>query len=93
MKVGANCCELDLPLMRKLYRMINTVWLKPCIPGVDRCPKQKPRTSLERLARVPENTALVGYFPREGIFYCKMQDVDPHITVEYSCITETFTNS
>ncbi|CCD27225.1 uncharacterized protein NDAI_0K00353 [Naumovozyma dairenensis CBS 421] len=81
--VGTNCCELDLPSMRKLHRMINVTWLKPYVERTNTYPKWKPRAKIERLQRLEEITSIIGYSLNDKIYYCKMKDVDPRLTVEY----------
>lgn len=83
-KVLNNAFELDLPTTSKVHRVINVQWVKKFIQRTEQYPKQKPRTHLERVKRVNEISAVVGYDKDNKIYYCRMTDVDPTIAVEFS---------
>ena len=83
-KVNENAYELDLPSSSKKHRVINVQFLKKLKVRSDRYPKEPPHTSLERIARASEVTAVKGYDVQSQVYYCRMLDVDPRLTVEYS---------
>ena len=83
-KVHENAYELDLPSSTKKHRIINIQFLKKLHLRKDRYPKDPPNTSIERINRASEVTAVKGFDRDNQVYYCRMLDVDPSITVEYT---------
>ncbi|GMM57167.1 hypothetical protein DAKH74_037830 [Maudiozyma humilis] len=76
--IGDNAYELDLPSSVKKHRVINVKWLKPLrTRAAGKYPKELPRTSVERMIRANEVTAILGYDQARQVYYCQMQDVNP----------------
>ncbi|KAH3901663.1 uncharacterized protein SCDLUD_001433 [Saccharomycodes ludwigii] len=82
-KVGTNVVELDLPSSFKKHRTINIKWIKHFYNDPEKYPKQLPRTKEERIHRITEITAIIGYETTTGNYYCKMLDVNPELTATY----------
>lgn len=81
---GTNTVELDLPSSFKKHRIINVKNIKPFTNDPSLYPKDLPATSRERVLRLPEIITVTGYDIDSQNYYCKMQDVNPELTAEYS---------
>lgn len=83
-KINGNTCELDLPSSFKKHRVINIEHIKKYIHDPNRYPNKLPSTHEERLKRVADIIAIVGYDVKDQIYYCKLKNVDPQLVCEYS---------
>ncbi|CAI4062432.1 gag-pol fusion protein SKDI_07G3580 [Saccharomyces kudriavzevii IFO 1802] len=83
-KINDNAYELDLDSHKRKHRVINVQYLKKFVYRPDAYPKNKPISSVERINRANEVIAVIGIDTTHKTYLCRMQDVDPTISVEYS---------
>ncbi|QLL34151.1 hypothetical protein HG536_0F04780 [Torulaspora globosa] len=78
-----NAFELGLPIVTKKHRVFNIKWLKKLITREGLYYQHPPLSKYARMNKLQDIISIVGYDPDEKIYHCKLQCVDPQITIAF----------